>query len=108
METREGKEARIVCTNVLGNYPVVAEIEGTNSSELFSKDGKWFICDDLTDSHKDLFFTPVNNEGWVNIFRGSYGYFVGQSRIYKSKEEAEKEGEGYSDYITTIKIEWKE
>ena len=34
--------------------------------------------------------------------------YVGQYRIFESKEVAEKEGKGCKAYIATVKIEWEE
>lgn len=103
--TRGGSPVKIHCTNYNTDQPIIAEIEGTNLSESFNKDGKWLH---LEDSEKDLFFAPEKHEGWVNIFNGVFCDTHASCGIYKSKEAAEKVGNSLSGYITTIKIEWEE
>ena len=103
--TRGGSPVKIHCTNYNTDQPIIAEIEGTNWSESFNKDGKWM---NLEDSEKDLFFAPEKHEGWVNIFKGVISdYYVGDSRVFESKEDAEKAGKEWSGYMP-VKIEWEE
>ena len=105
--TREGKPARIICTDARGEYPVIALIEHYQETLdvtfSFTKDGKW--CTDGTNSNKDLFFAPEKHEGWTNVYEeGTNRYLDGC--ICSTEEEAKKiRGCGY---ITTIKIEWEE
>ena len=100
--TRDGRPVKIHCTNYTKNHLIIAEIEGTNLSELFNKDGKWLY---LADSEKDLFFAPEKHEGYINIF-GDCNSYAGTD-IFESKEDAEKYGKKYHDYKATIKIEWE-
>lgn len=51
--TRNGKNVKIHCTNYFSSFPIIAEIEGTNYSESYTKDGKCFYNEDSDD---DLFF----------------------------------------------------
>ena len=107
--TRDGREARIICTDKLGKYPIGALIkEGKNEDfHTYTLDGVFFAAeeDDL-----DLFFATEKYEGWVNIFEsvGDGHRYVGHDCIFESKEKAEKYGKTCSNYITTIKIEWEE
>ena len=105
--TREGKPARIICTDARGEYPVIALIEHYQETLdvtfSFTKDGKW--CTDETNSNKDLFFAPEKHEGWTNVYEeGTNRYLDG---CICSTEEEAKRIRGYG-YITTIKIEWEE
>lgn len=107
--TKSGRKVRkILCTDRRGSdYPVVALVEFDWGEDPigYSKDGEYRIGD-KTDG--DLFFAPEKHEGWVNIFKGTIDdYFIGDSRIFKSKEDAEKAGKKWSDY-TSVKIEWEE
>ena len=104
--TRDGKSVKILCTNLISDKPVVAQIEGTGYSRSYTKDGKCSLCQDSID---DLFFAPEKkekHEGWINIykngndFRGEY--------IYPSEKEASNEGKRLYNYIATTKIEWEE
>ena len=106
--TRNGRNVRIVCTDKIDlNFPIVALIEtipgGEEVTHSYTKDGRYYTdCSDIF----DLFFAPETHEGWINIFNDG-DENVGKI-IFKSKEEAEKKGKCYIDYVTTIKIEWEE
>lgn len=110
--TRDGRNARILCVDAKGDYPVVALIpdgEGEykrDSPEAYTEDGYNYSG---RISYLDLFFAPEIHEGWANVFGGADGNnYVGDSRIFKSKEDAEKEGKKWKDYIATVRIEWEE
>ena len=106
--TREGKPARIICTDARGEYPVIALIEHYQETLdvtfSFTKDGKWDT--NGTNSNKDLFFAPEKHEGWINLYKSGISWSLGTS-IWQTEEEAKKWA-GVADYITTIKIEWEE
>ena len=104
--TRDGRNARIICTDMKSTtYPVVALIEDGSGYEhlfTFSKNGEYAVNES---SRSDLFFAPEKHEGWVNVYKeGTNRYLDGC--ICVTKEEA-KRIRGYG-YITTIKIEWEE
>ena len=110
--TRDGRNVRILCVDAKGDYPVVALIpdgEGEykrDSPEAYTEDGYNYSGQI---SSLDLFFAPEIHEGWANVFGGADGNsYVGDSRIFKSKEDAEKEGKKWKDYIATVRIEWEE
>ena len=107
--TRDGREVRIVCTDLKQDFPIVAliydEEKQKENIECFFENGKYLFFD--VDSPLDLFFAPVKKEGWVNIYDITRTNCI--SRIYNTKEEAETIGKGCkSSYITTTKIEWEE
>ena len=108
--TRDGRNARIICTDMKSTtYPVVALIENGSGYEqlfTFSKNGEYAVNES---SISDLFFAPEKHTGWVNIYKSKYdGYEL--SQVYQRKEDAESEKYiNDSDvYIATVKIEWKE
>ena len=108
--TRNGRKVtRFLCTDAKGDYPIVALVEKFSGNEMpisYTKDGEYRIGDK---SDGDLFFAPEKKVGWVNVFGGADGNsYVGDSRIFKSKEDAEKEGKKWKDYIATVRIEWEE
>ena len=106
--TKLGRNARIICTDrVDSNFPIVALIESKLGESIIAntKDGKYFLNDA---SDCDLFFASEKHEGWVNIFKGEDYHHIGDAFIYKSREEAEKLGKGFSNYLATSKIEWEE
>ena len=105
--TRDGRNVRIICTDMKSTtYPVVALIEDGSGCEqifTFSKNGEYAVNES---SRSDLFFAPEKHEGWVNISREEYGYEGGL--IYDSKEDAEKIAKVNKCCVATIKIEWEE
>ena len=104
--TREGKPARIICTDAkFEKYPLVALITKKDGQEfiaIFDTLGKYH-CKHY--SYLDLFFAPEKHEGWTNVYEeGTNRYLDGC--ICSTEEEAKRiRGCGY---ITTIKIEWEE
>ena len=110
--TRDGRKIkRVLCTDVKNLYSivVVAEVyEGKNDEQIIilTKDGEYLPG---TANKNDLFFGPEKHEGWMNIYRDSEGNrYVMDCPIFESKEEAEKKGKRYIDYMATVKIEWEE
>ena len=102
--TRDGKLVKIHCTNYHPPQPVIAEIEGLDNATSFSSDGKYYRNSDST---YDLFFAPEKYEGWANVYTDCNNTDCLGTRIFKSKDEAEKEGKKWEDYVITIKIEWE-
>ena len=104
--TRDGRKVRIICTDFDNpDFPVVGEINGNKWPISFATNGEAIKKRQL---YSDLFFAPEKHEGWVNILNCPNGYFISHTRIFKSKEEAEKVGKNFGSYLTTIKIEWEE
>ena len=107
--TRDGRSVKIHCTNFhLFNQDIIAEIAGEDASFSFNRYGQ--LYGSLEECPEDLFFVTEKHEGWVNVFKGvnsNSNYYVGDSRVFESKEEAEKAGKEWSGYIP-VKIEWEE
>ena len=105
--TRDGQPVKIYCTDFDDSeYPIIAHVEGTSVSTAFTKDGKYIKFNG--DSKYDLFFASEKHEGWVNVYRGDIGITSFSSKLYISREEAEKAGKTNSYYVATAKIEWEE
>lgn len=107
--TRDGRNARIICTDMKSTtYPVVALIENGSGYEqltTFSKNGEYAVSES---SRSDLFFAPEKHEGWINVYRYSDSGKTYAGAVYDSKEDAEKRKVIDENYVTTIKIEWEE
>ena len=108
--TRDGRRARIICTDRnINNFPIVALIQLYNDSDeevfTYTKDGKRRV--DESTRH-DLFFAQETHEGWINVYRYSDGGHAYAGAVYDSKEDAEKRKTIDENYVTTIKIEWEE
>lgn len=105
--TREGKPARIICTDAkFEKYQVLALITKKDGQEMLATletSGKFRSG---YNSHLDLFFAPEKHEGWINLYKSGIGWSLGAS-IWQTEEEAKK-WVGAADYATTIKIEWEE
>ena len=98
--TRDGRSARIICTDFNNPiYPVIGEIKGAKWPTSFTASGRQNA---VGESPIDLFFVSQKHEGWVNIYAGP---FTGVE-IYKSEENAK--GCANKEVISTIKIEWEE
>ena len=100
--TRDGKDARIICTDRRDlNFPIVALVKSrfteNESIVCYTKEGK--LYDDVL-MDVDLVFAPEKKEGWINIYPDSS---IGG--IYTSEEEAKREAH---NTLTTVKIEWEE
>ena len=108
--TRDGRPVRIICTDMKSyNEKIVGLIPsdtGIESIVTWTQQGKQYLN---MDTPNDLFFAPEKHEGWINIFKvACANAYLKESRIYSSKEIAESEGRGLSNYLSTIKIEWEE
>ena len=105
--TRDGKSARIICTDRKGAIPIIALVNSGLLGELcysLYPDGKKYK---YSECDTDLFFAPEKHEGWINIYADINDNSHPGNHIFESKEEAEEEGEKGSGYVTTIKIEWE-
>lgn len=104
--TRDRRSARIICTDRVGRWPIIA---------LISDNGGEIICSFTADGKKyaqemekvDLFFAPEKKEGWINIYK-YYSKTIPGAEVCSTKEEAEAVVGNRSDYISTVKIQWEE
>ena len=105
--TKKGRPVRIVCTDAVRRYPIIALVKFNEEEELNSylQDGRWSFANENGDMN--LFFAPEKKEGWSNLYRNQEGSIFLGKRVYASKEKAE-EFRYESDYIDTIHIEWEE
>ena len=100
--TRNGRSARIICTDAKGNYPIVVLIEegGYDNALSYTKDGKLYVGE--TNDY-DLFFAPEKHEGWVNVYRDFDDVMCGS--VFATEEDAKCK---VKTAIATVKIEWEE
>ena len=104
--TRDGREVRIICTDVKGEYPIMALLQNKQEELVYRylRNGKQLT---YTDSPLDLCFPTTKKEGWVNVyFSVDKDKYVGKE-IYRSEDEA-IENSKFGIYIATVKIEWEE
>ena len=104
--TRDGKNARIICTDAMGQYLIIALVETPNhdgeTAYSYTKDGHF---DQFEEHSYDLFFAPEKHEGWVNVYKAGNTPHS-DACIWPTEEEAKKWAN--DDYIATVKIEWEE
>lgn len=108
--TRDGRQARIICTDVDSeNAPIVALIKdkdtGREMALFFTKYGKYYAT--TQDSNADLFFASIKHEDWVNLYRTESGQYNCGS-VHESEQDAKSVSEGNRQYVTTVKIEWED
>lgn len=109
--TRDGDNVRIICTDKIGDCPLVVLIKSELGNEAifeYTKDGKWYY--DERECSLDLFFAPEKHEGWLNIYRSDEcGFYIRGKSPYESKEKADKVAKANpKTFFTTIKVEWEE
>ena len=107
--TRDGRSARIICTNKLdNNYPVVALVHDGDCEKCYCYPafGKLYKYQNR-DCELDLLFAPEKKSAWINLYKMNSIISPGP-RAYNTKEEAESAAGDKSYYISTVKIEWEE
>lgn len=109
--TRDGRNARIICTDRRDiNRPIVALIEEKLGEEeietirYYTKDGE--LDSTGYGSGLDLFFAPEKHEGWVNIYQGKKVGELYYRNVFRSEKEARQMRD--KEAIATAKIEWEE
>ena len=108
--TRNGKNVRIVCTDMIGtSYPVLAicRVDSTHHCYYsYTLNGKHNLG---VDSRLDLFFATENKEGWLNLYKKEDGRVaIGTVYPIESEESAKKIASADKDYVATCKITWEE
>ncbi len=83
VQTRDGRPARIICTDCKSAYPVIALVDlsrdGTEAILTYTPDG--LLVEGREGNPADLVNTPERLTGWVNIYDGGL--------IYSSQAEAD-------------------
>ena len=104
--TRDGRSARIICTDRNYKQPIIAlikEKDGTETIHTYNTQGGFWTNNEF--SNMDLMFAPTKKEGWVNIYNRATS---GCGLIYESEEKAKQNADKDKPYIATTKIEWEE
>lgn len=108
--TRDGRAARVLCTDRISDtWPVVALIKDKNSEGLLSytRDGELYKD---TDDDLDLFFaseTKTKKVLWINLYKDADGD-IDLGDFYETKEEAFENRSTGLTYLGTSKVEWEE
>ena len=103
--TRDGRRARIICTDRKSSYPIVALVENydSNNENVYSyrENGLYSLTSISEQNH--LFFAPEKHEGGINIYRSEYDDYYKGKVIYSSKEDAIKRGEKHLTILQQLK-----
>jgi hypothetical protein len=106
IQTRDGRDVRILCTDMKAEHPIVAlilHIDGEEIIEIYCNDGHYYL--DKEEDYRDLINVNEKKIGWVII--GQNHNMLGE--IFKTKEDAEHMFNSYNKQYSGIsKIEWKE
>ena len=102
--TREGEPVRILCTDLDDNdYPVAAATKNRHV-DRYTADG---LFQAGKETKYDLFFYSKKFEAWA-LFEGRMGYFVLDTIIYDTIEEARRVKEDNPGrYGSIVKLEWE-
>ena len=104
--TRDGRNARIVCTDKKGFNPILALVTKHDSIAediyLYTKNGE---LNEGNSTKSSLFFVPEKHERWVNLYKEDDNIYASMD-TFKTKEEAE--ALSCSSCIATVKVEWEE
>ena len=107
--TRDGRNARIICTDRDCACPIVALIKKYDPTvdiveEIYTYPKSGMFMDGVP-SDDDLFFAPEKHEGWINIYENVLGQYEG-GIVYDNEEDAKKHS--HADCLATAKIEWEQ
>lgn len=103
--TRNGQKVRIICTDKIGGYPIIALvlIDGKEMPYPYTELGHL----EHGKAHPmDLFFASIKHKGWINVYMDNNGFYPGKS-FFETKEEARSMTIS-SHYVATAQFEWEE
>ena len=107
--TRDGRKARIVCTDRAGlnAKPVVALITLPNGDEVIKTFWNNGFETTAIEGENDLFFAPEKHEGWIIINMWPDGERDTNGIIYHNKLDIPDMPPVGGQRVATIKIEWE-
>lgn len=107
--TRDGRNARIICFDRKGSYPIVALIEAGDSEETRHYDINGCYHPNGSTDGLDLMLVTKKQEGWVAVLRNDFtGTIKTYGCVYDTKEEALEVGKEMGGFIGVSKIEWED
>ena len=85
--TRDGRGARIICSDLNANVPLVVAVESRNGllEEIFHYPESGRYLSDENDHGLDLMHETVERSGWITILPGVGSVY--NDDIYPSREE---------------------
>ena len=104
VETKSGDSVRIICTDRLGEFPIIGLVRTDNIEKVTSYTNSGHVCRGKP-LECDLIFAPERKEGWVNVYQEDNQLRCGN--VYDTESEARRHSRS-SGYLATAKIEWEE
>lgn len=101
--TRDGRPARIICTNAKRKYHVIALVESNDMEMTYDYNEEGKFLDDKEDN-RDLFFVSEKRTCWVNVYMEKDGTHTRVGGVYDTKEEALKQM-SIHDYVGTVSFD---
>lgn len=104
---RDGRKARIICFDKKdSDFPIIALLDFGNYEAVatYTLEGRFMWREE---SNKDLFMAPTKREGWINIYKTSFGSIYTGVDVYKTRQDALDQNNN-NELINTVKIEWEE
>jgi hypothetical protein len=114
VQTKNGLDVRILCTDADNVYPVIGLIkprQGREKLAQWTEDGSFLKG--LMNNDYDLVNVPTKHSGFVNVYRKSNGEaevsaFHPTSASAAEGRERSLRAAASSTYITTLSLEWEE
>lgn len=105
VQTRNGRAARIICTDVKGEWPIIALVTDGQRETVLSYKKSGSAYDDKREDRSDLVNAPECV--WVNVYRSKNGEICVD--VWGSEPRASKEsmriGDNWDCIVTAHKIE---
>jgi len=102
VQIRDGRKARIICTDRAGNYSIVALVGDIEDIEIFTEKGQIRVGRD--NQPGDLINVPEKHVRYLNVY--SIGGKLGPFESFRTASEAEKMRG--SNCIACKRVEFKE
>lgn len=110
--TRDGHEARILCFDREGQYPIVALVKDAGNETIFSYNNMGRFSNDGRGYLYDLFMKSAKQKRWINLYKDKDERLFPGLNLFESEKEAKDRMESGEKsnrlYYKTVKIEWEE
>lgn len=110
--TRDGHEARILCFDREGQYPIVALVKDAGNETIFSYNNTGRLSNDGRGYPCDLFMKSAKQKRWINLYKDKDERLFPGLNLFESEKEAKDRMESGEKsnrlYYKTVKIEWEE
>lgn len=89
VRTRDGKPARIICTDRVGNYPIIALVQAANQEEVlkYKSDGKFSGSDYAHPADLENIREKFTRTVWLNVYSQGPS---GDTAVHSSREAADR------------------